>query len=590
MTFILFIAVIGLIAYALNLSSRIQRLEQQSLTKSPASKTSTDLSEKKAVLATPITPSINQARPMTKTAGSVPTQPTQSMDSHSFINLLPKVGIVALVIGLGFFLKYAIDEGWISITLRLVMGGLIGTLFLILFYVWRQKYEKYALVLAGGGLAIWYLTVWAAVQLYSVLAPDAGLVLLTIVSLAGILLAYKTGSKALSVISWGGAYLVPMILGIGNNQFGLLLIYLTVLNIALMVTVLYNRALYLFFLALFGSVINIIWTSSSRITMNTIDDQILAFLFVNLVIFSTIFVFSIRNEIEKYQKSENETEYGLVAGIVYSILLIPIAAISYNSYFEFAPVILLAVGVWMFVIYTFIDRLEYSQVNYVISGLGSALFSLAIFWHFGSSTEILMMYILGLVGLVIGRVQNRVELRSWSMGVVMVGILASIFFEYMYGAEMLLMSEKFILEILGVITLVISYFVIRKDQVTKFEDSIHTGLQYVIAFLLWFYVSWDLINYFGAYELTNQKNLSLSTWWIIYAIVLIGLSTVAAMKPLRKLGLFLIGLTIVKVFLYDVQSLDTVYRIVSFVSLGAILLVFSFIYQHNKEKIKDYLN
>ncbi|MBM3708774.1 MAG: DUF2339 domain-containing protein, partial [Actinobacteria bacterium] len=43
------------------------------------------------------------------------------------------------------------------------------------------------------------------------------------------------------------------------------------------------------------------------------------------------------------------------------------------------------------------------------------------------------------------------------------------------------------------------------------------------------------------------------------------------------IGLFY--LTILKVFLYDLASLDTLYRIFSFVGLGLILLATSYLYQ-----------
>ena len=49
----------------------------------------------------------------------------------------------------------------------------------------------------------------------------------------------------------------------------------------------------------------------------------------------------------------------------------------------------------------------------------------------------------------------------------------------------------------------------------------------------------------------------------------------------RWQALVLIGVTIVKVFTYDVSELDRVYRILSFIALGAVLLGISFIYQRD---------
>ena len=49
------------------------------------------------------------------------------------------------------------------------------------------------------------------------------------------------------------------------------------------------------------------------------------------------------------------------------------------------------------------------------------------------------------------------------------------------------------------------------------------------------------------------------------------------------MGLALLSLTVLKVFLWDLSSLDRVYRIISFIMLGAILLVVSYFYQRSQQ-------
>ncbi len=50
---------------------------------------------------------------------------------------------------------------------------------------------------------------------------------------------------------------------------------------------------------------------------------------------------------------------------------------------------------------------------------------------------------------------------------------------------------------------------------------------------------------------------------------------------IRWQALILIGATVFKVFLYDTSSLDRGYRILSFITLGLILLATSFLYQRS---------
>jgi uncharacterized membrane protein len=54
---------------------------------------------------------------------------------------------------------------------------------------------------------------------------------------------------------------------------------------------------------------------------------------------------------------------------------------------------------------------------------------------------------------------------------------------------------------------------------------------------------------------------------------------------LRWQALILIAATIIKVFVYDVSTLDRGYRILAFIALGAILLGISFVYQRDWLKL-----
>ena len=58
-------------------------------------------------------------------------------------------------------------------------------------------------------------------------------------------------------------------------------------------------------------------------------------------------------------------------------------------------------------------------------------------------------------------------------------------------------------------------------------------------------------------------------------------------KLLRVMALLLLGLTIFKVFLFDLSSLEKLYRIISFIVLGAILLAVSFLYQRYRQRMSE---
>ena len=86
-------------------------------------------------------------------------------------------------------------------------------------------------------------------------------------------------------------------------------------------------------------------------------------------------------------------------------------------------------------------------------------------------------------------------------------------------------------------------------------------------------------------RLDNLRQLSLSAVWLAYSILLIGFGMWRHLQSLRMIAIALFGFTILKVFLYDLSFLDTLYRIFSFIGLGIILLAVSYVYQRYKTVI-----
>ena len=69
-------------------------------------------------------------------------------------NLFGKIGILILVLGMGLFVKYAIDKEWINETLRTILGFGMGGL--LLFVAWRLKdsyrtFRRFCDLLCNGG-------------------------------------------------------------------------------------------------------------------------------------------------------------------------------------------------------------------------------------------------------------------------------------------------------------------------------------------------------------------------------------------------------------------------------------------------------
>jgi hypothetical protein len=77
----------------------------------------------------------------------------------------------------------------------------------------------------------------------------------------------------------------------------------------------------------------------------------------------------------------------------------------------------------------------------------------------------------------------------------------------------------------------------------------------------------------------HAQELALSSLWLVYALALLAAGTWKKVAVIRWQALTLLGIVIVKVFVFDLSFLEKFYRIVSFSLLGLALLLISFYYQ-----------
>ena len=85
----------------------------------------------------------------------------------------------------------------------------------------------------------------------------------------------------------------------------------------------------------------------------------------------------------------------------------------------------------------------------------------------------------------------------------------------------------------------------------------------------------------------ESYKLGLSILWGLYALLLIILGIWKNKKYLRVAAIVLFGVTLIKLFFYDIASLNTISKTIVFVSLGILLLIISFLYNKYKHRISD---
>jgi uncharacterized membrane protein len=113
------------------------------------------------------------------------------------------------------------------------------------------------------------------------------------------------------------------------------------------------------------------------------------------------------------------------------------------------------------------------------------------------------------------------------------------------------------------------------------DRRVHAAVILVGGLSLWLFLSrWVLENASGFY---------LTASWSVLALLLFTCGIALHERVYRWLGLGVLASSLGRVVLFDVWKLETIYRVLSFMALGIVLLVLGFIYNKYQEKIKEWL-
>ena len=119
-----------------------------------------------------------------------------------------RIGIVALLIAISYFLKLAFDNNWIGPSGRVAIGVLFGALML----PWSQwllgrGYTYFSEGIAALGEATLFLSVWAGCQYYALYSRDVGFVAMIAITAAMTVVAIGRNSQRIAVLSLLGGLL-----------------------------------------------------------------------------------------------------------------------------------------------------------------------------------------------------------------------------------------------------------------------------------------------------------------------------------------------------------------------------------------------
>ncbi len=151
-------------------------------------------------------------------------------------NVPVKVGMLVLFAGVAALLKYAADEGWLTLPIELRLAGVGLAAVAALAFGWRQRNERraFALSLQGGAIGVLLLVVFAAFRLYSLLPAGVAFALMLVLVVGIGVLAVLQDALALAVLGLLAGFAAPILLSTGEGNHVVLFAYYALLNLAIL--------------------------------------------------------------------------------------------------------------------------------------------------------------------------------------------------------------------------------------------------------------------------------------------------------------------------------------------------------------------
>ncbi len=247
MTFVLSIIVIVLCYQVYGLSKRLKKIEEavkpketepvQVVKKSISVEESTTVVNAEPKVEVKAEPKVEvKAKPRLEVKAKPKREVLWAKNLFTVESIITKLGILLLLIGVGYIFKLAYDSGYITQELILLGGALFG--FVLIGLSYRVKKKKRLIlgqVLAGGGIATLYITTYAAYQGYDIIPGILAFIFMCVITFIAFFIAVTDNSLSISIVGIMGGLLTPFVLQyeqLGIEGTGL---YIAVLALSAMI-------------------------------------------------------------------------------------------------------------------------------------------------------------------------------------------------------------------------------------------------------------------------------------------------------------------------------------------------------------------
>ncbi|MBI3305209.1 DUF2339 domain-containing protein [Candidatus Parcubacteria bacterium] len=527
-----------------------------------------------------------------------------------------RIGIVAMLIGFATFFAYAVNQGWINEPMRVVIGVACGALALVLGEMWRERYPTYSQILTGGGLALEYFSFYAAFSFYGLIPFPVAFLIFTAITASGGWLALRANAVGVAIIAILGGFSTPIFLGWDKNQIGLYFTYFAILDLGVLGLAALRpwRAL-----NLLSFIATLVWMLSWYGGFYASADLPLFMAFLTL--FFVIFTLAgIAHHVIRREREEGfDLALLLLSAAFYFLLGHTVLKPEFGDFLGLFAAGLAGLYLFLALLVRSIHP-KGSKVTWTLVALAIAFLTIAVPLQFdgrpitlawaaeaavlvfagfqvaSSRLRIAGVILLTLVALRLFATEYEIDLQNFvpvANGRFLtyafaIAAMFAVAWRYKVAWATVDKQERFLVPTLALAANFFALYILSAEAIAYFDSEIirshspslcTTGIPpYCLS-----------TAKADAVGIQSAKNLSLSVIWGLYSIGMLVSGIIRRFQPVRLAAIALFWVTIFKVFLYNSSNLETPYRIVAFIGLGALLLVTAYFYNRYKDRINEFI-
>lgn len=167
-------------------------------------------------------------------APPLPAPPERSgqLETSIGLTLINRIGAITLILGIGFFFKWAVDNEYIGPAGRVELGILAGLLMIAGGdLLWRRGQRVFSQGISAGGIGILYLALYASFGFYHLLPQGPVFAAMGVTTAMAGALALRYGAVAIAALGLFGGYVTPLLLSTGESHPWFLFSYVLLLDL-----------------------------------------------------------------------------------------------------------------------------------------------------------------------------------------------------------------------------------------------------------------------------------------------------------------------------------------------------------------------